>query len=172
MITSESKRLGLNLEEDTNKIKFVNNKAQKIHGISKHVSLQISSWKGNCNLLCVPLDDFDLILDIDFFFKAKVALLPPPWRANVFGGKHVMLCAGHTKWCQQERSAIRDVVCHLIEKSLKQGLQTYVAALVEIKEGQTMEVPYSIVRLLKNFANVMPATLPKELLISAQKVQF
>ena len=78
MATSESKRLGLNLEEDTNKIKVVNNKAQKIHGISKHLSLQISSWKGNYSLLCVPLDDYDLILGIDFFFKAKVALLPPP----------------------------------------------------------------------------------------------
>ena len=74
-----------------------------------------------------------------------------------------MLCACHTKWCQQEGSAIRDVIYQPIEKSLKQGLQTYVAALVEIKEGQTMEVPYSIVGLLQEFADVMPATLPKEL---------
>ena len=34
----------------------------------KHVSLQIGGWKGNCSLLCVPLDDFDLIVGINFFF--------------------------------------------------------------------------------------------------------
>ena len=40
------------------------------------MSLQVDGWKGNCSLLCVPMDDFDFILDIDFFLKAKVALLP------------------------------------------------------------------------------------------------
>ena len=36
----------------------------------------MGNWEGNYKLLCVPLDDFDLILGIDFFLKAKVALLP------------------------------------------------------------------------------------------------
>ena len=74
--TKESERLGLNVEEDPNRIKVMNNKAQKIHGIAKKVSLQVNNWQGNCNMLCVPLDDLDLILGIDFFFKTKVALLP------------------------------------------------------------------------------------------------
>lgn len=33
-------------------------------------------WKGTWNLICVPLNDFDLILKIDFFLKAKIALIP------------------------------------------------------------------------------------------------
>ena len=41
MVMRELKRLGLNLEEDTSRIKAMNNKAQKIHGIVKDVSLQI-----------------------------------------------------------------------------------------------------------------------------------
>ena len=68
--------MGLNLEEDTSQIKVVNSKAQKIQGVAKNVTLQVDKWKGKCNLLCVPLDDFDLILGVDFFLKAKVALLP------------------------------------------------------------------------------------------------
>ena len=41
--------------------------------------------------------------------------------------------------------------------------ETYVAAWVEIKEGQEMEVPDSVARLLHEFVDVMPAALPKEL---------
>ena len=37
--TRESERLGINLEKDATRIKAVNNKAHKIHGISKQVSL-------------------------------------------------------------------------------------------------------------------------------------
>ena len=72
----ESKKLDLKLEEGTSGIKAVYSKVQKIHGIAKKVTLQIGSWKGKCNLLCVPLDDFDLILSVDFSLQATVALVP------------------------------------------------------------------------------------------------
>ena len=49
-----------------------------------------------------------------------------------------------------------------LKKGLKQGLETYVAALVEIKEGQAMEVLTLVSELLHEFVDVMPETLPKE----------
>ena len=159
----ESERLGLNLKEDTSHIKAMNSKAQKIQGIAKNVAVHVGNWKGKCNLLCVQLDDFDLILGVDFFLKAKVALLPH------LGGlmflEESMPCfvqaiqEGGGKKDQQPEllSAIQ------LKKGLKQGLETYVAAWVEIKEGQEMEVPDSVARLLHEFADVMPTALPKEL---------
>ena len=74
--TSETSRLGLKLVHDHSRIKAVNNKAQRIQGIAKDVVLQVGEWKGKCNLFCVPLDDFNLILGIDFFLKSKAALIP------------------------------------------------------------------------------------------------
>ena len=74
--TWDATRLGLKLEEDTSRIKAVNNKAHKIQGIAKNVPMQVGDWKGTCSLLCVPLDDFDLIIGVDFILKAKVALIP------------------------------------------------------------------------------------------------
>ena len=59
-------------------------KAQKIHDIAKNVPVQVGEWKGTCNLLCVPFDDFDLIFSIDFFLKAKVVLI------SYFGGLMVL----------------------------------------------------------------------------------
>ena len=50
-----------------------------------------------------------------------------------------------------------------LKKGLKRGQETYVVALIEIKEGQSMEVPDSVVSILKEFKDVIPAELPKEL---------
>ena len=65
--TSEASRLGLKLVNDDNRVKAVNSQAQRIQGIAKDALLQVSEWKAKFNLLCVPLDDFNLILEIDFF---------------------------------------------------------------------------------------------------------
>ena len=50
-----------------------------------------------------------------------------------------------------------------LKKGLKWGQDTYVATLIEIKEGQSMEVPDSMVKILKEFRDVMHAELPKQL---------
>ncbi|XP_059598999.1 transposon Ty3-I Gag-Pol polyprotein [Vitis vinifera] len=50
-----------------------------------------------------------------------------------------------------------------LKRGLKKGQETYVAALIKIKEGQSVEVPDSVVKILKEFKDVMPAELPKEL---------
>ncbi|RVW30894.1 Transposon Tf2-12 polyprotein [Vitis vinifera] len=133
--TKEAARLGLKLEEDTSRIKAVNNKAQKIQGVAKNVPMQIGDWKGMCSLLCVPLDDFDLILGVDFLLRAKVALIPH------LGGLMVL---EEKQPCFVQALRAKD-------------------ALIKIKEGQSMEVPDSVVSILKEFRDVMPAELPKEL---------
>ena len=74
--TSEASRLDLKLVDDDSWIKAVNSKAQRIQGIAKDVLLQVGEWKGKINLLCVPLDDFNLIIGIDFFLKSKATLIP------------------------------------------------------------------------------------------------
>ena len=74
--TSKASRLDLKLVDDDSRIKAMNSNAQRIQGISKEVLFQVGEWKGKCNLLCVPLEDFNLILGIDFFLKSKVALIP------------------------------------------------------------------------------------------------
>ena len=50
-----------------------------------------------------------------------------------------------------------------LKKGLKRGQETYLAALVEIHEGHGAEVPYSAAGILKEFRDIMPSELPKEL---------
>ena len=87
--TNEASRLGLKLVDDDSRIKAVNSKAQRILGIAKDVLLQVGECKGKCNLLCVPLDDFNLILGIDFFLKPKAALIPHLGGLMILEEKHM-----------------------------------------------------------------------------------
>ncbi|RVW49989.1 hypothetical protein CK203_082283 [Vitis vinifera] len=50
-----------------------------------------------------------------------------------------------------------------IKERTEVGQDTYVATLIEIKEGKSVEVPDSMVKILKEFKDVMLALLPKEL---------
>lgn len=148
MATKKASKLGLKLEDDTNQIKTVNSKAQKIHGVSKNVLMQVGDQNGTCSLLCVPLDDFNLILGIDFVLKAKMALI------SYLGGlmvldeiqsyfMQVLRAKDSDKGQHEMLSAIQ------LKKSLEQGQKTYVTTLIEIKEGQSMEVLDSVVGILK-----------------------
>ena len=76
VVTSEASRLELKLVDDDSRIIAVNSQAQRIQLIAKDALLQVNEWKGKCSLVCVPLDDFNLIPRIDFFLKAKTALIP------------------------------------------------------------------------------------------------
>ena len=50
-----------------------------------------------------------------------------------------------------------------LKKGLKRGQEIYLAALVEIHERHDAEVPDSVARILKEFRDIMPSELPKEL---------
>ncbi|RVW96773.1 Retrovirus-related Pol polyprotein from transposon 17.6 [Vitis vinifera] len=137
--TREATRLGLKLEEDTSRIKAVNSKAQKIQGIAKNVLMQI-----------------------DFLLRAKVALIPHLGGLVVLKEKQpcfvkALRMKDGGKGQPEMLSAIQ------LKKGLKKGQETYVVPLIEIKEGQSMEVPDSVVKILKEFKDVMPAELLKEL---------
>ena len=50
-----------------------------------------------------------------------------------------------------------------LEKGLRKGEHTYVAALIEIKPDKHVEVPNAVVPMRKRIEDVMPPELPKKL---------
>ena len=50
-----------------------------------------------------------------------------------------------------------------LKKGLKRGQETYLTALVEIHEGHDVEVSDYVAVILKEFRDIMPSELPKEL---------
>ena len=160
--TNEASRSGLKLVDDDSWIKAVKSKAQKIQGIAKDVLLQVGEWKGKCNLPCVLLDDFNLILGIDFFLKSKAALIPH------FGGLMILEekqpCFVHAvNEIGEKHGKAKMVLALQLKKGLKRGQETYLAALVEIHEGHNVEVSDSVAGILNEFRDIMPSKFPKDL---------
>ena len=50
-----------------------------------------------------------------------------------------------------------------LKKGLKRGQETCLVTLVEIHEGHNAEVPNFVAGILKEFRDIMPSDLPKEL---------
>ncbi|KAK4422092.1 hypothetical protein Salat_2160200 [Sesamum alatum] len=54
---------------------MVNAEAELVQGVAS-VELKVGTWQGKCSLRAVTLDDFDLILGMDFLLLAKVTVVP------------------------------------------------------------------------------------------------
>lgn len=62
IVEIEAKRLGLKLEKNTSKIKFVNLIAQPVAQVAKGVMIVVGPWMGTANFTVVAIDDFKVIL--------------------------------------------------------------------------------------------------------------
>ncbi|KAL0381193.1 UNVERIFIED_CONTAM: hypothetical protein Sangu_0183600 [Sesamum angustifolium] len=77
--------LGLDVRTWDSRVKAVNSKAVPVSGVAD-AELCVGSWCGQCKFVAVGLDDFDVILGIDFFVNANVIILPRMCGIFISGG--------------------------------------------------------------------------------------
>ncbi|KAL0368286.1 UNVERIFIED_CONTAM: Transposon Tf2-12 polyprotein [Sesamum calycinum] len=135
----EIQKLGLTLAQHSSRIKAVNSEAKPIQG-SACVELKVGAWTGQCKLLAVPLDDFDVILGMDFMLLANA-----------------MDSVRSTEKKDSLMSAMQ------VKAGLRRGDQTYLAALIEIKPDVVQEVPDEVAELLQEFKDAPYRMAPAEL---------
>ncbi|GMI64864.1 hypothetical protein HRI_000155700 [Hibiscus trionum] len=63
--------LGLRVEKASGSIKTVNCKSTPIAGVARGVKLIIGDWSVKENIKVIPLDDFDVVIGIDFLDRIK-----------------------------------------------------------------------------------------------------
>ncbi|XP_070057433.1 uncharacterized protein [Nicotiana tomentosiformis] len=129
----------LQVTKCSTKMEAVNSMAQPGYGVALDVPMILGHWSRKFNMTLVPLDDFNVLLGIDFLKKNKLALIP-----HLDG----LMFMGETNL---------DFV-----KSLKRSEETYLAALVEVKPDVRIEVLDCVADLLKEFKDMMPPELPRE----------
>lgn len=59
-------KLGLKLCQDGSSIKAVNSPARLISGIANNVPIRIGTWAGKATFMAIPMDDFQMILGMEF----------------------------------------------------------------------------------------------------------
>lgn len=68
-------QLSFDLVESSLRMKAVNFEVRLVKGAS-NVSLVLGSWHGTYNLTVIPLNNFDVILGMDFMLGAKPSVIP------------------------------------------------------------------------------------------------
>ncbi|KAK4382077.1 hypothetical protein Sango_2907900 [Sesamum angolense] len=76
LASAEVERLGLVLEKGVARVKAINSAAQPIAGVAKSVLIKVGPFEGKTNLSVVVMDDFKLILGLEFLRDTRTAVLP------------------------------------------------------------------------------------------------
>ncbi|GFZ06826.1 hypothetical protein Acr_18g0009960 [Actinidia rufa] len=72
----EAKRLGLQLKEEQGWIKAVNTEARPIYGVARGVRLHFGNWCGQVDFTVVPMDDYPIVLGIEFLDRIRAFPIP------------------------------------------------------------------------------------------------
>ncbi|KAK4394455.1 hypothetical protein Sango_1599800 [Sesamum angolense] len=72
----EVERLGLVHEKGVGQVKAINSAAQPIVGVAKSVLIKVGPFEGMTNLSVVVMDDFKLILGLEFLRDTRTVILP------------------------------------------------------------------------------------------------
>ncbi|KAF7850451.1 hypothetical protein BT93_L5492 [Corymbia citriodora subsp. variegata] len=74
MTTEVAKKLGLEVRPNGRHFKTINSEDLASRGTTPKVEVQIGGWKGKIPFEVVPLDDYDLILGMQFFNQARAMI--------------------------------------------------------------------------------------------------
>ncbi|XP_012852904.1 PREDICTED: uncharacterized protein LOC105972488 [Erythranthe guttata] len=161
----EAKRVGLRWTRRDGWLKAVNAKTQPLNGVARDAELHLGTWKGQVDFSVAPMDDFKVVLGMDFF--RKVMAIPMPCFNSVCileKGKPCMVPAttGTTK---EESTQPRQLSATQVAKGVRRGEPTFLAALKEDNPPVNKEedVPPIIQTVLEANQDVMPPTLPDKL---------
>lgn len=72
----EARWLELNVKKDSGKMKIVYFEALPIVGTVKKASLKLGGWRGDVDLVLIRMDDFDVVLVIEFLLEYIVIPVP------------------------------------------------------------------------------------------------
>ncbi|KAF2282493.1 hypothetical protein GH714_044032 [Hevea brasiliensis] len=92
----------LNMQEDTGKIKAVNSKATNIVGVARRVSCQMGPWNGEIDFTVIPLDDFDVVIGMEFLKKARAIPIPIADCLLLMGDKPCIVPTNFISICEKK----------------------------------------------------------------------
>ena len=155
----EAKRLGLKIEKSDGWLKTVNLEAKPLNGVAWDVELQLGPWRRKANFSIVPLDDFTLVLGMEYLRQFNVVPLPKYNSMCILEGAPYLVPTASKATPLDQLSAMK------ISKGCKRHDDTFPATIHEVSDGKdamAMElVPEVVGQVLEAYKDVMPPKLPK-----------
>ena len=87
----DAKHLGLKLEKDVGCMKMVNSKALATTRLAKQVRVKIGTWERTTDLIAVWMDDFDVILSMEFLTEKGIIPIPSTENLLIMGEKSAIV---------------------------------------------------------------------------------
>ncbi|RVW44493.1 Retrovirus-related Pol polyprotein from transposon 17.6 [Vitis vinifera] len=156
----EARRLELQASKEGGWLKAVNSAAKPSHGVARGVTMHIGSWEGRVDFTVAPMDDFKMVLGMDFLQKVKAVPLPFLRSMAILEEEKLFMVPTVNEGTL--KTPMLSVM--QVKKGLKREEVTYLATLKEEKDDGSREpIPKEIKGVLDEFKDVMPPELPKRL---------
>ncbi|KAH9648925.1 hypothetical protein KPL70_025791 [Citrus sinensis] len=158
----EAKRLGLKVTKERGTMKAVNSPTKPIAGTAHGMRVTLGSWRGKLNFFIVSMDDFKMVLAMEFFDQVHAFPLTPTNSLSILDGSIArMVPTERLRTADKKLSAMQ----------FKKAYQKNPSILVSIRElsdredygGSPSEVHPLIQGFLDEFKDVMPSELLKKL---------
>ncbi|KAH9752509.1 Endonuclease [Citrus sinensis] len=158
----EAKRLGLKTTKEGGTMKAVNSPAKPIGGIAQGVYITLGTWSGKLDFSIVPMDDFKMVLGMEFFNQVHAfPLLATNSLSILDGSKACMVPTERGKSEEKTLSAMQ------FKRAFKKDPSFLVSIRELNEEGNSgtspSQVPPRIQAVLNEYKDVMPPELPKKL---------
>ncbi|KAK3035048.1 hypothetical protein RJ639_034838 [Escallonia herrerae] len=121
--STEVERLGLTLEKGCGRVKAINSAAQPVAGIARSVLIKIGPYEGRTNFSVVIMDDFKLILGLEFLRDTKTTVMPCTNSLVMLGNKPCVIPTISSRAGERSISALQ------LKRGLKLDETTYLAML-------------------------------------------
>ena len=156
----ETKKLELQASKEGGWLKAVNSTAKPSHGVARVVTMHIGSWKGRVDFTVAPMDDFKMVLGMDFLEKVKV--VPLLFLRSMAILEEEKPCMIPTVIEGSPKTPMLSAM--QVKKRLKRKEVTYLSTFKEENDDGSREpMPMEIKGVLDEFKDVMPPELPKRL---------
>ncbi|KAK3027701.1 hypothetical protein RJ639_041411 [Escallonia herrerae] len=121
--STEVERLGLTLEKGCGRVKAINSAAQPVAGIARSVLIKIGPYEGRTNFSVVIMEDFKLILGLEFLRDTKTTVMPCTNSLVMLGNKPCVIPTISSRAGERSISALQ------LKRGLKRDETTYLAML-------------------------------------------
>ena len=146
----EVNKLGLKLEKDLGRIKAVNFKTFTTMRMAKQVMVKLFLWQGRVNFMVTQMDDFNLVLGMEFLIAHHVIPMPAASSLMIIGGDPCVVPVQN-----KQPKETRLIFALQFNKGMKRQESSFMVVLTRDEEAEEEDIPSVGKDVLKSFKDVM-----------------
>ncbi|KAA0050164.1 uncharacterized protein E6C27_scaffold675G001970 [Cucumis melo var. makuwa] len=153
---AEARRLRLHWEKDSGRMKAVNSIALPVVRLVKQTTIKLGGWKGRIGFVVVKMDDFDVVLGMEFLLEHQVIPMPSA-RCLVITGSFPTIVQAEIR----QPNGFKMISAMQLDKSRTQKEPPFVEILLGALEKPGETVPKDTLCVPEKYHGVMPRSWPK-----------